>query len=1016
MVKDHPMVEYNCNVPTRPVSTRKQLAIDALWCFYNSVLLKIEPKNFKTAVNEDCWFEAIQEEIYEFDRLQVWELVPSMGISFETRLCYDNRSQVDLQSIDFKESFAPVARIEAMKIFIENAASKNMIIYQMDVKTAFMNGELKEEVYVSQPEDFFDPDHPTHIYRLKKALYGLKQAPRAWYNTLSRFLLDNKFSKGVVDPMLFTQKTSKHILLVQIYVDDIIYASTNPKAYDTFSKDFKISDVNDGANVIFLRITNTPMVDRLKLDEDPLGILVDQTRYQAKPTKKHLKAIKRVFQYLRGTINWGLWYPKDTAMALTAYADADHAVSWSSKKQKSTAISTTEAEYIAMSGCSAQILCMRSQLTDYSFAFNNIPLYCDNKSAIALCCNNVHHSWSKHINIRHHFIREQVENDVVELYFVTTDYQLADIFTKALPRERFEFLLSRLDNMANVNVPAPAPTRSNDQTLPFAAWISVDILQNTNFFIAFTASASVPAIYIQQFWNTLTYEAKTRAYSFQLDENRFIRDANILRESLQITPIDQAHQFVSPPSGDAIMDFVNEMVYTEEIHFVSRMAVNNLYQPWRAILSMINQCLTGKTFGFDRPRYPVLQMLWGIITNTNVDYAKLMWEEFFTKLIICYLGRTHNIHQRFASLFEEDHRLRNLKFVPKGEEDEVFGMQIPKELITDNIRNTSYYNAYLKMVAKHDRKIAVAEGGKKKSTSKADQSKKPKTAKQSNLVSTKKVRKGKIALKLIDENEEAHGQALVGGVAFCEPTASDITQKLPIVEGKGKGIATDEQVAQSLLELQTPKKTSTTDQYIFHRRILVTEETPTGPSAQPKDDTSANIVRNSPSPTDAETCAEIDKTNNEGDIKILNIAGSDPGKTPESRPPPERVLTKEDQAGPNPGQSHVALARPNPEPMHEDFVATVYPQVHESLKHTDKEHVHLENPLSATGTLFSMKNLDNFNFGDQFFNEKPTKKEPDKANMDTEVESMVTVLINQASSSVPLLSTPVIDLTPPKPV
>nr|GEW94124.1 copia protein [Tanacetum cinerariifolium] len=233
---------------------------------------------------------------------------------------------------------------------------------------------------------------------------------------------------------------------------------------------------------------DTPMVDRLKLDEDPLGIPVDQTRfcsmvgslmyltvsrpdlvfvvcmcarYQASPTKKHLK---RVFWYLKGTINLGLWYPKDTAMALTAYADADHAgsqdtrrstsgsaqfhgdklVSWSSKKQKSTTISTTEAEYIAMSGRCAQILWMRSQLTDYGLDFNKIPLYYDNRSAIALCCKNVQHSRSKHIEIRHYFIREQVEKGVVELYFVTTDYQLTDIFTKALPIERFEFLLPRL--------------------------------------------------------------------------------------------------------------------------------------------------------------------------------------------------------------------------------------------------------------------------------------------------------------------------------------------------------------------------------------------------------------------------------------------------------------------------------------------------------------------------------------------------------------------------------------------
>ncbi|GJS13430.1 hypothetical protein Tco_0407902 [Tanacetum coccineum] len=204
---------------------------------------------------------------------------------------------------------------------------------------------------------------------------------------------------------------------------------------------------------------DTPMVDRLKLDEDLLGIPVDQTRfrgmvgslmyltasrpdlvfavcmcarYQAKPTKKHLEAIKRVFRYLKGTINMGLWYPKDNAISLTAYADADHAGCQDSRRSTSG---------------SAQFLrdrLMRSQLKDYGFEFNKIPLYCDNKSAIALCCNNVQHSRSKHIDIRHHFIREQVENRVVELYFVETNYQLADILTKALPRERFKFFLSRL--------------------------------------------------------------------------------------------------------------------------------------------------------------------------------------------------------------------------------------------------------------------------------------------------------------------------------------------------------------------------------------------------------------------------------------------------------------------------------------------------------------------------------------------------------------------------------------------
>ncbi|GJS78348.1 hypothetical protein Tco_0728229 [Tanacetum coccineum] len=211
------------------------------------------------------------------------------------------------------------------------------------------------------------------------------------------------------------------------------------------------------------------MIENKKLDEDLQGKPFDAMFYRgmigslmyltsSRPDLNHVVCL------CARTINMGLWYSKDTDMSLTAYADADHAgcqdtrrstsgsaqflgdklVSWSSKKQKSTAISSTEAEYIALSGCCSQILWMRSQLTDYGFQFNKIPLYCDNKSAIALCCNNVQHSRAKHIDIRYHFIKEQVENGIVELYFVRTEYQLADIFTKPLPRERFNFLIDKL--------------------------------------------------------------------------------------------------------------------------------------------------------------------------------------------------------------------------------------------------------------------------------------------------------------------------------------------------------------------------------------------------------------------------------------------------------------------------------------------------------------------------------------------------------------------------------------------
>ncbi|GJS03539.1 retrovirus-related pol polyprotein from transposon TNT 1-94 [Tanacetum coccineum] len=540
--KDHPL-ENIIGALDRPVSTRLQLHEQALFCYYDAFLTSVEPKNYKEALTQACWIEAMQEELHEFERLEVWELVPPPDKAFVISLKWIYKVKLDElggilknkarlvargyrqeEGIDFEESFAPVARLEAIRIFLAFAAHMNMVIYQMDVKTAFLNGNLREEVYVSQPDGFVDPDKPNHVYKLKKALYGLKQAPRAWYDMLSSFLISNDFSKGSVDPTLFIRREGNELILVQIYVDDIIFAASTPELCDLFAKimcsKFKMSmmgkisfflglQISQSPKGIFINQSkyaleslkkygyescdpvDTPMVEKSKLDEDKEGKAVDPShyrgmigtllyltasrpdlqfaicmcaRYQARPTEKHLNAVKRIFRYLKGTVHRGLWYPKDSSFALTAFADADHAgcqdtrrstsgsiqllgdrlVSWSSKRQKSAAISSTEAEYIALSGCCAQVLWMRSQLTDYGFGFNKIPMYCDNKSAIALCCNNVQHSRSKHIDIRFHFIKEHVENGVIELYFVNTEYQLADIFTKALGRERIEFLINKL--------------------------------------------------------------------------------------------------------------------------------------------------------------------------------------------------------------------------------------------------------------------------------------------------------------------------------------------------------------------------------------------------------------------------------------------------------------------------------------------------------------------------------------------------------------------------------------------
>nr|GEU94062.1 uncharacterized mitochondrial protein AtMg00810-like [Tanacetum cinerariifolium] len=495
---------------------------------------------------------------------------------------------------------------------------------------------------------------------------------------------------------------------------------------------------------------DTPMVDQLKLDEDPLGILIDQT----------------CFRSMVGSL-----------------------------------------------------LYLTASRPDLVFTV------CMCASAIALYCNNVQYSQSKHIDISHHLIHK----------------------------------------MADENVPAPAPTRSDAQIHPFAAWILVDILQNTNFFRAFTASSSIPFIYIQQFQNMLTYEANTGAYSFQLDETRFVLDANLLREALEITPTDHAHQFVLPPSGDAIMDFVNEMGYIK-VHIPSSSdALGHNY-------------------------------------------------------------KTHNIHQRSASPFhlaEEDLRLGNLKFVPKGKEDEVFGLPIPNELILNNIKNAPYYIAYLKIVAKHDRNIAGEKEGKKKPVTSWQLKSNPIKVKSSRLVHAPKP-----------------------NVTHVKPSKPSPAKHLQIVKFE------PEPEPEHQGEGDECCRASYTDEFRIISSIM-----------------SSTYVENQVNLE--EKTAELDQ----------GQAGSDPGKTLESRPPPEHEFIDEDQAGPKPIKSHVALVGPNLEHTYDDFMANVYLNVHESLKFMADKHVIIEDPLSSTGTLSSMKNLDDaYTIEDQFLNDKSTEGEPEKLN------------------------------------
>nr|GEW61606.1 retrovirus-related Pol polyprotein from transposon TNT 1-94 [Tanacetum cinerariifolium] len=334
------------------------------------------------------------------------------------------------EGVDFEESFVPVARLEAVRLFIAYVAHKSFTVYQMDVKIKFLYGPLKEEVYVNQPDGFVDPYHPDKVYCLKKALYGLKQAPRAWYDELSNFLVSKGFSKGSIDPTLFITKHRGDILLVQIYVDDIILGSTNPNLSKQFEKlmhnKFEMSMMGELKLFLGIQIhqspcgifiyqakyaqeilikhgmtscdsVGTPMAMK-HLDADLSGTPIDQTKY---------RSMVGALMYLTAS-RPNIMHPTYTSFELTAFSNSDHVgcldfrkstsggiqflggdklVSWSSKKQDCTLMSSAEAEYVSLSTRCAQVLWMRTQLTDYGFHFDKIPMYCDSKAAIAISCN-----------------------------------------------------------------------------------------------------------------------------------------------------------------------------------------------------------------------------------------------------------------------------------------------------------------------------------------------------------------------------------------------------------------------------------------------------------------------------------------------------------------------------------------------------------------------------------------------------------------------------------------------------
>ncbi|KAI3763017.1 hypothetical protein L1987_53464 [Smallanthus sonchifolius] len=451
-------------------------------CLHATFVSQLEPKNVKEALADNCWIEAMQDELSQFQKLHVWDLVDlPRGV----------------QPIGTRWVFK--CKTDDRHVVVKNKA--RLVVqgfYQLDVKSAFLYGKVHEEVYVTQPPGFEDPHNINKVYKLDKALYGLHQAPRAWYETLSKHLLSYGFDRGQIDSTLFIRKAGGDILLVQVYVDDIIFGSTNEGMCREFEQvmksKFEMSNMGELSFFLGLQVsqredgiylhqtkyvqdilskykmndsstygTHIPVNHGLHPDKD--GKDVDRRLYSGMiGSLKYLTASRPdiMFDILERETRLGLRYSKQQSFDFKAYTDSDYGgcnldrkstsggcqflgdrlVSWQCKKQSTVSVSTCEAKYIvAASGCS-QILWIQQQLRDYGLNFTGTPLFTDNNATMSITNNPVKHSKTKHIEIRHHFIRDCAEKHLIELVKVYTDDNIADLFTKAFDRSRFEHLVN----------------------------------------------------------------------------------------------------------------------------------------------------------------------------------------------------------------------------------------------------------------------------------------------------------------------------------------------------------------------------------------------------------------------------------------------------------------------------------------------------------------------------------------------------------------------------------------------
>nr|GEU80601.1 ribonuclease H-like domain, reverse transcriptase, RNA-dependent DNA polymerase [Tanacetum cinerariifolium] len=466
------------------------------------LLLEEEPRNYKEAAQDKKWIEAMQIEIDSVNKNKTWKLATlpdnqkAIGLKWVFNTKRDGNGKiikhkarlvangyVQEHSIDYDEVFAPVARMETVRLILALSAYHRWEVHHLDVKSAFLYGELKEEVYVTQPKGFKKPGNENKVYRLVKALYGLKQAPRAWNMKLDQTLKSLDLKKCTLEQAIYTRIRKDSMLLVGFYVDDLIVTRSSKEDLQKFKSQmeerFEMSDLGLLAYYLGIEVTQTEggisikqtryankilkearMVDcnetKIPMDPETKLIkereLVDATKYRSligclryllhtrpdlsysvrllsrfmqKPREQHMKAIRQVLRYIKGTLNFSINYYKKAIVTAVM-------------KQPTVALSSCESEFMAATAAVCQALWLQRLLNALiSWKKEKVTIRVDNKSAIALMKNLVFHGRSKHIDIRYHFIRECVEKNQIEVEHISGDLQRADILTKALARIKF---------------------------------------------------------------------------------------------------------------------------------------------------------------------------------------------------------------------------------------------------------------------------------------------------------------------------------------------------------------------------------------------------------------------------------------------------------------------------------------------------------------------------------------------------------------------------------------------------